>query len=116
MAAVHTAVDIEVDMAAAVDIEVGMMAAAVHTAVGIEVVFVADTEVALIVRPAVEAVMDTQEDSLADIALGAANIADMVTTVEVDIQGWVARLELLFRLTNGTYQYGYFSSPVNRKH
>jgi hypothetical protein len=59
----------------------------VHTAVGIEVVFVADTEAALIVRPAVEAVMGAQEDSLADTALEAANIADMVTTVEVDIQG-----------------------------
>lgn len=77
MAAVHTAVDIEV----------GMMPVVVHTVVGIEVVSVADTEVELIVRPAVEAVVSTQEDSLADIALEAANIADMVTTVEVDIQG-----------------------------
>jgi hypothetical protein len=82
-AAVHIAVGIEVSMAVVVDIEVGMMAAAVHTAAGIEV---ADTEVALAVRPVVEAVMGTQGDSLADIALVAANIVDMETTVEVDIQ------------------------------
>jgi hypothetical protein len=41
----------------------------------------------MVVRPAVEAVMDIQEDSLADIALEAANIADLTINIEVDIQG-----------------------------
>jgi hypothetical protein len=84
MAVVHTVVDIEDGMA--VGIGEGMVA--VHTVVDIEEVFVADTETegALVVRPAVEAVEGNQEDSSADIALEAANIADRVTAVEVDIQ------------------------------
>jgi hypothetical protein len=71
----------------AVETEEGM--AVVHTAVGIEVVFVADieTEVAMVVEPAAEAVMDIQEDSLVDIALEAANIADLMMNIGVDIQG-----------------------------
>lgn len=71
-----------------VDIEEGRVVVVVHIAVGIEVVFVADieTEVTMVVMPAVEAVMDIQEDSLAGIALEAANIADLTMNIGVDIQ------------------------------
>jgi hypothetical protein len=97
MAVAHTVVGIEEGMVVVVGTEEGMAAvhtvvgteegmAAVHMVVGIEEVFVAGIEEALVVRPAVEAVVGNQEDSSADIALEAANIADRVTAVEVDIQ------------------------------
>ena len=71
-------VDIEEGMA--VGIEEGM---AVDTE---EVFVVGGIEETLVVRPAVEAVVGNRGDSSADIALEAANIADRVTAVQVDIQ------------------------------
>ena len=86
MAVVHIAVGIE-EGTVVVDTEEDTTAA-VHTAVDIEVVFVTDieTEEAMIVRPVVEAVIGTQEDSLADIALEAASIAGLTMNIGVDIQ------------------------------
>ena len=75
-AVVHTAVGI------------GKGTAVVHTAVGIGVMFVADTETeeGMAARPAVEAVMDIEEDSLVDIALEAVSIAGLTINIGVDIQ------------------------------
>ena len=83
---VHSAVGIEEGTVVAVGIEEGM--AVVHIAVGIGMVFVVDieSEVAMGVRPAVEAVMDIQEDSSADIALEAASIVGLTMNIGVDIQ------------------------------
>jgi hypothetical protein len=80
------AVDTEEGMAVAVGIEEGM--AVVHIAVGIGMVFVVDieSEVAMVVRPAVEVVMHIQEDSLADIAPEAASIVGLTMNIGVDIQ------------------------------
>ena len=72
------AVDTEEGMAA--DTEEGMAADTE------EVFVVGGIEETLVVRPAVEAVVGNREDSSADIALEAANIADRVTAVQVDIQ------------------------------
>ena len=92
MAVVHTVVDIEGGMAVVhtvVDIEEDM--AVVHTVVDIEEDMAVDTEegmaavgteMALAAGPA----GGNQEDSSADIALEAANIADRVTAVQLDIQ------------------------------
>ena len=74
MVVVHTVVDTEEDTA--VDIEEGM---AVDTEEGMAAV---GTEMALAAGPA----GGNQEDSSADIALEAANIADRVTAVQLDIQ------------------------------
>jgi hypothetical protein len=51
-------------------------------------VFVVDieSEVAMVVRPAVEVVMHIQEDSLADIAPEAASIVGLTMNIGVDIQ------------------------------